>query len=32
MDPTLITVFTNAVLDVAWPILPPFVLDQLAWV
>lgn len=32
MDTTLITVFINSALDVAWPLLPPEILAQLAWV
>lgn len=32
MDTTLITVFINSTLDVAWPLLPPEILAQLAWV
>lgn len=31
-DPTLVTVFVNAVLDVAWPLLPTHTLTDLTYV
>lgn len=31
-DPTIVTVFNNAVLDVIWPLLPADTLAQLAYV
>lgn len=31
-DPVMVQVFLNAVLDVAWPLLPPEVMEQLAYV
>lgn len=32
MDPVLVQVAINSVLDVVWPILPTATLEQLAWV
>lgn len=32
MDPVMATIAINAFLDVVWPVLPPHILDQLAWV
>ena len=32
MDPTLWQITINHVLDVIWPILPPHILEQLAYV
>lgn len=32
MDPTLLQITINSMLDVIWPILPPHVLEALAYV
>lgn len=32
MDPVLVQVAVNSLLDIVWPILPASTLEQLAWV